>query len=160
MNYTIVDVEQGTPAWYAARVGRVTSSRAEDATAAPTRRGVTELKARIDYRIQIVAERLTGRPQGKEFTSKDTDRGHELEPLALAAYEAERRPATSKIVLANRGNGPEQVMQMVQERAPDGFARIEDVLSAAELEGAAAGYKRLAGFDVGELNSRGRIVAP
>lgn len=88
MNYTIVDVGQGTPAWYAARVGRVTSSRAEDATAAPTRKGVTELKARMDYRIQLVAERLTGRPQGKEFTSKDTDRGHELEPLALAAYEA------------------------------------------------------------------------
>ena len=83
---------------------------------------------------------------------------HGVGPAALEAYEAERRPATSKIVLANRGNGPEQVMQMVQERAPDGFARIEDVLSAAELEGAAAGYKRLAGFDVGELNSREAIV--
>ena len=48
---------------------------------------------------------------------------------ALAAYEAERRPATARIVLANRGNGPEQVMQLVQERAPNGFARIEDVLT-------------------------------
>jgi hypothetical protein len=46
----------------------------------------------------------------------------------------------------------------VQERAPDGFARIEDVLSAEELEAAAAGYKRLAGFDVGELNGRASIV--
>lgn len=83
---------------------------------------------------------------------------HGVGPAALDAYEAERRPATAKIVLANRGNGPEQVMQMVQERAPGGFERIEDVLSATELEGAAAGYKRLAGFDVGELNGRESIV--
>ena len=83
---------------------------------------------------------------------------HGLGAAALAAYEAERRPATSRIVLANRGNGPEQVMQMVQERAPDGFLRVEDVLSAEELEGAAAGYKRLAGFDVEALNGRGAIV--
>jgi 2-polyprenyl-6-methoxyphenol hydroxylase-like FAD-dependent oxidoreductase len=83
---------------------------------------------------------------------------HGVGPEAMEAYEAERRPATARIVLANRGNGPEQVMQMVQERAPDGFARIEDVLSAEELEAAAAGYKRLAGFDVGELNGRASIV--
>ena len=83
---------------------------------------------------------------------------HGVGPAAMEAYEAERRPATARIVLANRGNGPEQVMQMVQERAPDGFARIEDVLSAEELEAAAAGYKRLAGFDVGELNGRASIV--
>jgi 5-methylphenazine-1-carboxylate 1-monooxygenase len=85
---------------------------------------------------------------------------HGVGAAALEAYEAERRPATARIVLANRGNGPEQVMQMVQERAPGGFGRIEDVLSAAELEGAAAGYKRLAGFDVGELNGRESIVVP
>ena len=49
-------------------------------------------------------------------------------------------------------------MQLVEERAPDGFARIEDVLSAAELEDAAAGYKRIAGFDKDALNSRPSIV--
>lgn len=79
-------------------------------------------------------------------------------PAALEAYEAERNPATARIVRANRGNGPEQVMQLVEERAPDGFLRIEDVLSAAELEEAAAGYKRIAGFDRETLNSRGSIV--
>ena len=34
------------------------------------------------------------------------------------AYEAERRPATTDLVMLNRRNGPEQVMQMVEERAP------------------------------------------
>ncbi|HBK04887.1 MAG TPA: flavin-dependent oxidoreductase [Acetobacteraceae bacterium] len=79
-------------------------------------------------------------------------------PKALEAYEAERRPATSKIVLANRANGPEQVMQLVEQRAPNGFARIEDVLTPAELEGTAANYKRLAGFDKDALNAREPIV--
>jgi len=73
---------------------------------------------------------------------------------ALAAYEADRRPATSRIVLANRGNGPEQSMQLVEERAPGGFADIHDVVSRAELEAIAAGYKRVAGFDVEQLNAR------
>jgi 2-polyprenyl-6-methoxyphenol hydroxylase-like FAD-dependent oxidoreductase len=77
---------------------------------------------------------------------------------ALLTYEAERRPATSSIVLANRGNGPEQVMQMVQERAPDGFASITTVLSAAELEDVATGYKRVAGFDKDALNTRPSLI--
>jgi len=79
-------------------------------------------------------------------------------PDALSAYETERRPATTRIVLANRANGPEQVMQMVEQRAPHGFVRIEDVLTPAELEGTAANYKRLAGFDRDALNARGPIV--
>jgi 2-polyprenyl-6-methoxyphenol hydroxylase-like FAD-dependent oxidoreductase len=78
---------------------------------------------------------------------------------ALLAYEAERRPATSKIVLANRANGPEQVMQMVEQRAPDGFRNIEDVLTQAEREATAAGYKQIAGFDRDALNARGSIIA-
>jgi 2-polyprenyl-6-methoxyphenol hydroxylase-like FAD-dependent oxidoreductase len=83
---------------------------------------------------------------------------HGTTEAALHAYEAERRPATAAIVLANRKNGPEQVMQTVQQRAPNGFARIEDVLSAAELEEAAAGYKRIAGFNKDALNIRLPIV--
>jgi len=86
-------------------------------------------------------------------------RAHGTTEAALHAYEAERRPATAAIVLANRKNGPEQVMQTVQERAPNGFARIEDVLSAAELDEAAASYRRIAGFDKHTLNDRPSIVS-
>jgi len=65
---------------------------------------------------------------------------------ALARYEAARLPATGSIVLANRGNGPEQCMQMAEERAPGGFDKIEDVFATGELEGIAARYKAVAGF--------------
>ncbi len=85
---------------------------------------------------------------------------HGVVPEALEAYESERRPATARIVLANRRNGPEQVMQLVQERAPNGFTRIEDVLTQQELEESASAYKRIAGFDKAELNARPPIVTP
>jgi 2-polyprenyl-6-methoxyphenol hydroxylase-like FAD-dependent oxidoreductase len=77
---------------------------------------------------------------------------------ALMAYEAERRPATTELVLLNRRNGPEQVMQLVEERAPDGFDDVTDVLSRQELEAVAANYKRVAGFQVEGLNAKSPIV--
>jgi 2-polyprenyl-6-methoxyphenol hydroxylase-like FAD-dependent oxidoreductase len=77
---------------------------------------------------------------------------------ALAAYEAERRPATTQLVMLNRGNGPEQVMQMVEERAPQGFNVVTEVLSQDELEGIANNYKRVAGFQVEALNAKPPIV--
>ena len=80
-------------------------------------------------------------------------------PEALQAYDDERRPATTDIVLANRGDGPDKVLDVVEQRAPNGFDRIENVLSRKELEETAAAYKRLAGFDVETLNARPSIVA-
>jgi 5-methylphenazine-1-carboxylate 1-monooxygenase len=77
---------------------------------------------------------------------------------ALAAYEAERRPATTDLVMLNRRNGPEQVMQLVEERAPDGYKTVTDVLSLKELEDIAANYKRVAGFQVEGLNAKPPIV--
>jgi hypothetical protein len=79
-------------------------------------------------------------------------------PAALVAYEDERRPATTKLVLLNRQNGPEQVMQLVEERAPQGFEKVTDVLSQQELEDIAANYKKVAGFQVDALNSKPAIV--
>ncbi|WP_437999752.1 flavin-dependent oxidoreductase [Sorangium sp. So ce185] len=65
---------------------------------------------------------------------------------ALAAYEAERLPATAAIVAANRRDGPEQCLQIAYERAPDGFDRIEDVFAPGELEDIAARYRVLTGL--------------
>ncbi|SDU48537.1 flavin-dependent oxidoreductase [Stappia sp. ES.058] len=79
-------------------------------------------------------------------------------PAALAAYEAERREATAKIVLANRADGPDRILDIVAERAPEGFDRIDDVLTREERVEAAAGYKQVAGFSVEALNARPPIV--
>jgi 2-polyprenyl-6-methoxyphenol hydroxylase-like FAD-dependent oxidoreductase len=66
---------------------------------------------------------------------------------ALLEYEAERLPLTAGIVLRNRLNGPEQVMQLAHERAPNGFTDIASVVPRHELESIAQRYKRVAGFD-------------
>jgi 2-polyprenyl-6-methoxyphenol hydroxylase-like FAD-dependent oxidoreductase len=73
---------------------------------------------------------------------------------ALRAYEQVRLPATAALTLANRKQGPEECMTLVEARAPNGFARIEDVITEAELAAIAAKYKRLAGFTIDELNRR------
>jgi 2-polyprenyl-6-methoxyphenol hydroxylase-like FAD-dependent oxidoreductase len=73
---------------------------------------------------------------------------------ALQAYDDERRPATASIVLMNRANGPEQVMQLAEERAPGGFADIHDIIPRQELEDIAARYKQIAGFSVEQVNRR------
>ena len=79
---------------------------------------------------------------------------------ALAAYEADRRPATARLLELTRQTGPERVMQLARERAPEGFARIEDVIGREELDGIAAEYKRAAGFDPAQLQARSSLNAP
>jgi hypothetical protein len=60
--------------------------------------------------------------------------------------------------MLNRRNGPEQVMQLVEERAPDGYNVVTEVLSQKDLEDIAAHYKRVAGFQVEGLNAKPPIV--
>ena len=81
-------------------------------------------------------------------------RSHRNDPdRALAIYEAHRRPATSAIVLANRGLGPEMPMRLVHERAPEGFDHINDVISPEEILEVTNGYRRTAGFALEALSS-------
>ena len=72
---------------------------------------------------------------------------HDSIEEALLRYDAIRRPLTAAIVAANRRQGPDEVMQIAEERAPQGFAHIHDVIGPAELETIAARYKQTAGFD-------------
>jgi 2-polyprenyl-6-methoxyphenol hydroxylase-like FAD-dependent oxidoreductase len=65
---------------------------------------------------------------------------------ALAEYESLRRPATAAIVQANRQNGPEQCMQLAEERAPEGFEALGDIFAPGELQAIADRYKVLTGM--------------
>ncbi|MFJ4046256.1 flavin-dependent oxidoreductase [Microbacterium sp. NPDC089987] len=78
---------------------------------------------------------------------------------ALAAYEHARRPAMTELLATTRATGPERVMQIARERAPEGFADVHDVISAEELEEVANGYKRAAGFHPSTLNERASLSA-
>lgn len=75
---------------------------------------------------------------------------------ALRAYEAQRLPATAQVVLTNRTNPPDAILREVYERTGDRpFARIEDVISPAELQGITDNYKRVAGYEKDKLKAAG-----
>jgi 2-polyprenyl-6-methoxyphenol hydroxylase-like FAD-dependent oxidoreductase len=77
---------------------------------------------------------------------------------AFARFESERRPLMSEITLRNRQLGPEAAMQVVEERAPGGFKNVEDVISRQEMEEITGSFKKLAGFDREQVNTRPPIV--
>jgi 2-polyprenyl-6-methoxyphenol hydroxylase-like FAD-dependent oxidoreductase len=73
-------------------------------------------------------------------------------PEALAAYDAERRPMTTEIVLNNREGGPERVIDVLEERAPDGFTDVDTIASHAERAAIVRGYASMAGFAHEQVN--------
>lgn len=85
-------------------------------------------------------------------------RDHGIGPAALAAYDDDRRETVNAIVLANRGDGPDAILDRVAARAPDGFDDIETVMPQAERQAMADAYKRVAGMDVAALNARPPVL--
>lgn len=85
--FTVINAEQRSAEWFAARCGKLTGSCAADVFA-KVKSG--EAAGRRDLRTRLVVERLTGQTQDDGgFVSKDMQRGTDLEPEAFAAYEAE-----------------------------------------------------------------------
>lgn len=87
MSFTLIETSQRSEAWYAARAGRLTGSCAESVIK-ERKRGSGDLKERIDLRLRLVAERLTGTSLDKGFVSDDMQRGIDKERDARAAYDA------------------------------------------------------------------------
>lgn len=81
----ILDFPQGSEEWLQSRAGKVTASRIADVMA---KIKTGEAAARRDYKAQIVAEILTGKPQESGFTNEAMQWGTTTEPAARVAYEA------------------------------------------------------------------------
>jgi putative phage-type endonuclease len=80
-------IEQGSEEWFAARLGKITSSRIKDVMAKG--RGGAVSATRKNYMMELLCQRLTlQREEG--FTSAAMQRGTDLEPVARAAYEIHR----------------------------------------------------------------------
>lgn len=73
---------------------------------------------------------------------------------AIAAYDAARRPPTASLVQSNRQAGPHRCQDLVEKRAPNGFAELSEVVSQQELDEIALDYKRTAGLEINSLNQR------
>jgi 5-methylphenazine-1-carboxylate 1-monooxygenase len=73
----------------------------------------------------------------------------QAEPKALLDYEAERRPATTKVVLQNRSAPPNLIVDTVEKMSGGKpFSRIEDVIPTEKLKEIFESYQKVAGYHV------------
>lgn len=79
---------------------------------------------------------------------------------ALAAYDEIRRPPMARLLAAHRADGADVILDMLEERAPEGYDDLEKVLSYAEREAVALRYKAMAGFDLKKLNESPAMTPP
>jgi len=84
MKPEILDVEQGSPEWFEARLGIPTASKFSTVMARGKQGG--ESLTRRKYMLQLAGERLTKQPM-ESYKNDHMDRGTEQEPAALAQYE-------------------------------------------------------------------------
>ena len=79
-----LEITQGSDAWFAQRLGKVTASRVADVIA-KTKTGYST--SRDNYMAQLVCERMTN-TVAESYSNSAMAWGTETEPLARAAYEA------------------------------------------------------------------------
>ncbi|HUW30459.1 MAG TPA: YqaJ viral recombinase family protein [Planctomycetota bacterium] len=77
---------QGSAGWHADRLGKITASRFDAVLTNAKKKGDLSKTAQ-DYMLDLVAEILTGTPQGFKG-NKATEWGNDQEPFAVKAYEA------------------------------------------------------------------------
>ena len=72
----------------------------------------------------------------------------------LQAYEADRLAQANAVVRSSRDNGPDEVLEMVHRRCPEGCEDIEAYVPQAELQAVIDDFKSRTGFAVEALNAR------
>jgi 2-polyprenyl-6-methoxyphenol hydroxylase-like FAD-dependent oxidoreductase len=73
---------------------------------------------------------------------------------ALQRYEADMRPVTTAVTLANRNAGPDAILDVIDRRSGGVFDDVNDVIPHDELAAHADRYKQTAGTSVAETNAR------
>jgi len=128
------EIEQGTDAWFQARLGKATGSRIADIIA-KTKTGYST--SRANYAAQLVCERLTGKV-AESFTNAAMQWGTETEPLARAAYEVKTGEMVDQVgfvdhpSIENSGASPDGLVGlfgMLEIKCPNTATHIETLLS-------------------------------
>lgn len=129
-------IEQGTPEWFAERLGKVTASRLADVTA--------RIKSgwgasRANYMAQLIAERLTGTVQ-ETYTNAAMQWGTATEPDARAAYEFREDATITPIgfvahpVIVESGASPDGLIGedgLIEIKCPNTSTHIDTLMGDA-----------------------------
>lgn len=125
-----LDIEQGSPEWFAARCGKITASKIADVMS----KGKSgESAMRRNYRAQLTAERLTG-AVAESYSNAAMQWGTDTEPQARAAYEFYTGQDVVEVgfvdhpAIRNTGASPDGLV------ADDGMVEIKCPNTATHLE--------------------------
>lgn len=126
-------MEQGSPEWFAARLGKVTASRIADVMAR-TKSGYGA--GRTGYMAELISERLSGTPY-ERFQNSAMQWGNEKEPEARVLYELLEDVAVDQVgfidhpALAMTGASPDGHVGdagMVEIKCPMTHTHIETLI--------------------------------
>lgn len=122
---------QGSPEWFAERVGHATAS--EFSAILAKGQGITRTK----YLRRVVAERLTGKPS-ETYKNANMERGSEQEPYARMAYEARTDNLVEEVGFIKHttlmaGASPDGLIGV------DGGCEIKSVIPTVQLDTILAG---------------------
>lgn len=129
-------MDQHTPEWYAARLGKVTASRVADLMA-KTKTGYSA--SRANYMAEIICERLTGQ-SAEKFSNAAMEWGTQTEPQARAAYEFITDATVVEVGLIDHptvamfGASPDGLVGddgLIEIKCPNTATHIETLLSKA-----------------------------
>jgi len=127
-------MEQGTPEWFQARVGRVTASRVSDIIS-KTKSGYSA--SRANYMAELICERISGK-KNESFTSSAMQHGIDTEPLARAAYQAKTGEIVQKAgfvvnpLIPMAGASPDGLIDadgLIEIKCPNTATHIETLLA-------------------------------
>jgi len=128
------EIEQGTDAWFQARLGKATGSRIADIVA-KTKTGYST--SRENYMAQLICERMTGKV-AESYSNSAMQWGTETEPLARAAYEVKTGLTVNQIGFVDHptilmtGASPDGLVGdsgMIEIKCPNTATHIETLLS-------------------------------
>jgi putative phage-type endonuclease len=130
----MTEIIQGSDAWFAARLGKVTASRVADVIA-KTKTGYST--SRDNYMAQLVCERLTGQ-KGESFSNAAMQWGTDTEPKAREAYMAARFEIVTEVGFVNHpaieaaGASPDGLvgdLGLIEIKCPNSHTAIETLLN-------------------------------
>lgn len=126
-------MEQRSPDWFAARLGKVTASRVADVVA-KTKSGTSA--SRANYLAQLICERLT-ETVAEGYTSAEMQWGTDQEPYARAAYSAKVGELVEEVgfidhpTIAGAGASPDGLVAegLVEIKCPNTATALDWILS-------------------------------
>ena len=131
------EVEQGTPEWFALRLGKVTASRIKDVIAT-TKTGYST--SRDKYMTQLLLERITN-TVAESYTNDAMTWGTEQEPFARAKYEGLASTLVEQVAFVNHptilmsGASPDGLVMddgLVELKCPMSHTHLESILGGID----------------------------